>query len=147
MNNEVKHNIREYVLGGKAEFTIVQDPSGSKGLVMAKYRVQQSKDRNRIYFVYAEDAKSGLLSYHGYITTYNNAIKYHRAKTMQMKSKECYNEDSINALMWVLERGDNLPSKVHLVHSGTCSRCGRVLTDFESIQYGLGPECRKKMGL
>jgi hypothetical protein len=32
-------------------------------------------------------------------------------------------------------------------HEGTCCRCGRSLTVPESVRDGIGPECRKKMGV
>lgn len=31
-----------------------------------------------------------------------------------------------------------------LAKLGRCRRCGRTLTDPESVQYGLGPDCRGK---
>ena len=32
-------------------------------------------------------------------------------------------------------------------HEGHCGRCGRELTDPDSIDLGIGPECAKMMGL
>lgn len=32
-------------------------------------------------------------------------------------------------------------------HEGRCGRCGRTLTVPESIDAGIGPECREKMGI
>jgi len=40
-----------------------------------------------------------------------------------------------------------LPNGYRLYHSGRCGRCGRQLTVPESIKAGIGPECRKAMGL
>lgn len=37
-----------------------------------------------------------------------------------------------------------LPSG-ELLHAGKCGRCGRTLTDPESIASGIGPDCREKM--
>ena len=34
-----------------------------------------------------------------------------------------------------------LDNKVELMHTGSCIRCGRALTDSESIKRGLGPTC------
>lgn len=36
------------------------------------------------------------------------------------------------------------PSGVEVRHDGRCSRCGRALTDPESIDVGMGPICRAK---
>lgn len=38
-----------------------------------------------------------------------------------------------------------LPPKSEIWHEGACGRCGRPLTDPESIARGIGPECIKKM--
>lgn len=41
----------------------------------------------------------------------------------------------------------NLPDGYTIQHHGNCCRCGRVLTDPESIDRGIGPICAKDMGL
>lgn len=33
--------------------------------------------------------------------------------------------------------------RMHLYHEGICSRCGRPLTNPESIEYGIGSVCRE----
>jgi hypothetical protein len=34
-----------------------------------------------------------------------------------------------------------------ILHMGTCSFCGRQLTDGDSLLKGIGPICRKKLGI
>jgi hypothetical protein len=34
-----------------------------------------------------------------------------------------------------------IPDGYHIEHAGRCGKCGRTLTDPESIQRGIGPEC------
>lgn len=34
-----------------------------------------------------------------------------------------------------------IPEGYHIEHAGHCGKCGRTLTDPESIQRGIGPEC------
>ncbi len=51
------------------------------------------------------------------------------------------------AISWVLakvEEGkfDLLDEKVNVMHTGCCLRCGRPLTDANSIEIGLGPICK-----
>ena len=51
------------------------------------------------------------------------------------------------AIAWVLrmvenQKFDKLNDGVELMHLGNCLRCGRALTDAESIKVGLGPVCR-----
>ena len=54
---------------------------------------------------------------------------------------------SATAIAWVLARVEErkftlLDEKVHVMHTGCCLRCGRELTDANSIEMGLGPVCR-----
>lgn len=37
---------------------------------------------------------------------------------------------------------DSILSQVELYHTGKCIKCGRTLTDLESIKYGMGKHCR-----
>ncbi len=34
-----------------------------------------------------------------------------------------------------------------VMHAGTCGRCGRKLTTPDSLETGIGPECRKILGI
>jgi hypothetical protein len=49
------------------------------------------------------------------------------------------------AVSWVLRqvaKGIPLPEGYALAHQGCCLRCGRALTNPDSIASGIGPECR-----
>ena len=51
------------------------------------------------------------------------------------------------ALVWLLTKlraGVELPAAVEIKGSTGCCRCGRKLTNPDSINDGLGPVCRKK---
>ena len=52
----------------------------------------------------------------------------------------------LDGLVWLLTHlwgasPELVLSRADVYHSGTCSRCGRVLTTPESIRSGLGPVC------
>jgi len=52
-----------------------------------------------------------------------------------------------NALQWVLSRiveQRTLPTALEIKGSTCCARCGRALTNPDSIDDGLGPICRAK---
>lgn len=40
----------------------------------------------------------------------------------------------------------NISEQVEFMHVGKCGRCGRALTNPESIESGLGPECANRVG-
>jgi hypothetical protein len=45
----------------------------------------------------------------------------------------------------VVIRGTMIPSNYDVRHAGKCGKCAKTLTDPESIERGIGPECWKKM--
>lgn len=52
----------------------------------------------------------------------------------------------VNIFSWIyknLIHKDLLESRIRVYHQGTCVRCGRELTNPESIASGVGPECLK----
>lgn len=146
MENEVLFGIREFILGGSSEFTILQEAVGNKKAVAVKYQVRRNYNNSNMYFVYTQELSQGKMAYHGYITREVEGIRFLQAKTLKFPA-QYYNRNAMVALNWVLAHADRLPPVVHVLHHGRCSRCGRKLTDTESLQCGLGPECRKKMGL
>lgn len=125
----IEKGIVKFILGGKASFTIHQDPDKN-----FKYLVKTSEDK-RLGFVYIGG------NYQGYITKSNGRYIFVVGK----KGNPQYDPKLINGLLWVLNRGDNLPPQVSVFHHGTCSVCGRKLTDPESIKYGIGPTCRERI--
>lgn len=131
--NEVSENIMEYLFGGMADFTLVQD-----GCTRVRYRIK-ANDNRTCYFVYTESRKNKELVYHGHIVSRN--LTYHRGNKIPDNE---YNKPAIKALGWLLNHHDSLPNIVHVLHNGRCSRCGRKLTDPESLRTGIGPTCRKK---
>lgn len=141
MENEVHERVKDFLFGGNACFTLLQEGTGCKKSVSVRYRIVQSKDNKNMYFVYTNPIGEKELKYHGYI--FKGSFK--KAKNLKFNPAS-YNEKAIIALQWLLVKGDNLPRIVHVLHDGKCSRCGRKLKDVESLRCGLGPECRKKVG-
>jgi hypothetical protein len=150
--NEITESAKEFILGGRAEFTILQDKTEKTKEMQYKYKVTIPKDQTpetaKVYYISAElsspkdsvetDGKN--LCYQGYLT-----------KDLQFKvgakGVSDYNQKAIQGLIWVLNHSDNLPSAVHIYHHGKCSVCGKKLTDARSLNCGIGPTCRKRVGI
>lgn len=133
MKNEVKYNILDFILGGKSDFTIFQEPD-----IQVKYRVV-SNDSGNVWFVYTETKDSKKVSYQGYFTkSIPYSFKEGKKPNIELNTK------AIRGLIWVLNHANSLPSTVHILHHGKCSVCGRQLKDADSLASGLGPICRKK---
>lgn len=135
VDNEVREDIMSYILGGKSEFTLVQVTEGKKP-VQSRYRVCVNDTRN-IYFIYVWDGKKFI--YQGYFGIRDKVIR--KAKNLSDDEVDIV---SLRALAWVFSHADRLPECVHIYHNGKCSRCGRKLTDAESLRTGLGPTCRQR---
>lgn len=54
--------------------------------------------------------------------------------------------DAAAWLLRMVEAGQfgKLDASVDIFHNGCCLRCGKTLTDSESIEIGFGPVCRNK---
>lgn len=64
-----------------------------------------------------------------------------------IKKGEVVDTPSAIAIGWVLRNIDNnrldvVQNGVEIMHDGKCIKCGKTLTDAESIEIGLGPICR-----
>jgi len=49
--------------------------------------------------------------------------------------------------VWKQVVGKTLPTTMDVMHDGTCGCCRRQLTDSTSLLIGIGPSCRKKLGI
>jgi len=58
-------------------------------------------------------------------------------------------DERVNGLMYLLQcalgKRKEHPDMI-LQHMGRCLVCGKALTDSVSIQYGIGPTCRRRVG-
>ena len=61
--------------------------------------------------------------------------------------RQVVNTPAATAITWVLnkvmeQKFSLLDNNVEIMHLGKCLKCGKTLTDAESISFGLGPVCR-----
>lgn len=146
---EITENIKEFILGGRADFTILQEATEKTVAQQYKYRVTIPKDSTpetaNVWYVSAELANNCSVESDGRNLKYQGYLKKDLSFNIGAKGIEDYNQKSINGLIWVLKHPDNLPSAVHIYHHGKCSVCGRKLTDAKSLRCGVGPTCRKRV--
>lgn len=128
---QIVQGIVPFMLGGNSEFTISQEPN-----IQYKYKIKMNEERT-LAFVYMQG------KYQGYIRKQDGKYVFYIGNN----GNRSFNTQAINGLLWVLNKGDNLPKEVKVYHHGKCSVCGRKLTDSESIKRGIGPTCRAKLGL
>ena len=124
----------KFVLGGNAVFTV----SNNKG---EHYTFKINKHKNDDMF-FANVLSGGYESY-SYMGVFDkdNHIVHKGAKGMDRSAK------SVKVLEWamrVIDGKSNLPDGYDIQHEGRCGRCGRPLTDPESIKCGFGSTCKNK---
>lgn len=139
LKNEVISGILDYVFGGKAEFHVFQEPSSKFW-----FSVRKSK-YDGVYFISGSSESARSLKYLGTMTCGVGDGKIHPLRYKLAKDADDKSEFLMRGLFKVLERGDNQNPKVHIIHNGRCSICGRLLTDSESVRLGIGPTCIKKV--
>lgn len=115
-----------------AEFTVKSKVTGKD----FTFKINRS-EWNGNWYTHVK-VETGYLDF-TYLGSYFNGTIF--KKRMPVKTP------SAIAIAWVLKMVQNskfdvLSNSVELMHLGSCLRCGRTLTDADSIQRGLGPVCR-----
>ena len=115
-----------FLFAGRARFTLVSGASGAH----FTYQLQISDD-GRVYFVRVRAGDEWV--YIGHIQDGDRA-RLHRSRGAVGQPPP-----SFRALAWYLRQP--MTKAVTFLHAGTCGKCGRELTNPESIATGLGPVC------
>ncbi len=139
---------RDFVLAGKAVFTLVSKATGER----FTFKVTRSKDRTApdaggdrpvVWFVKLLAGSDNVGDYR-YIGFLRDGLFVHGGK----KACATTTAPSVRGFEWftrrVLFAAEPAVDRVAIYHEGCCGRCGRRLTVPESIETGLGPECAKR---
>lgn len=122
---------KDFLLAGRAKVTLVSKKTGTR----FTYKVTKSRDNLHFVAVLVGPDNQGDYRYMGSIF---DETRFRSTKG----SKVGPDAPSFRAFAWAWEHLDS--DHFELWHSGSCSRCGRELTNPESIQRGLGPTCAEK---
>lgn len=117
-----------------ASFTLVSNESGKD----YTYKISRSEWKGKFYTHIKVETQYLDFKYLG---------SYFMGKIT--RKREVVKTPSAIAINWVLnkvvqEKFELLEKSVTLLHLGKCVRCGKTLTDAESIRHGLGAVCRGK---
>lgn len=77
-----------------------------------------------------------------------NYVGMYRNRDFKLTQKSRYDRTSpiVRGVCFILKMmllSGFTDDRVELYHEGVCSRCGRPLTNPESIEIGIGPKCRE----
>lgn len=142
---------RQYILGGRAVVTLSQkDLDGEKHRTYFIRETPDSKERGSFgnvsslaggtwietlkFFVKVLVVDSYM--YIGMLELKNGDLIF------RITAKSYRDVKAINGFKWLLKHLEqDFVEKVRLYHEGICSRCGRGLTNPDSIERGIGPIC------
>lgn len=121
-----------FIMGGRAVFTTVNIQTDNR----FTFKVNKG-DRNDIYFI-SVLTQPNMFEFIG--SFYPNTLV--RISPKSRISEQSTSYKVFNYILDHLRKGD-LPNQIEIWHEGKCAKCGRSLTDPESIKLGWGPYCRK----
>jgi len=134
-----------FICAGDATFTI----DNGKGQhftykAVKSDRPGQWSEIYRLIFVLTGRDNTRDYTYLGILDTRNG----HLLKTV--KSKIGFDAPSWKVAAWIFAvvwGSGKFPNGYSFQHAGHCGRCGKKLTDSESLRVGIGPTCRAEMGI
>jgi hypothetical protein len=86
-------------------------------------------------------------TYMGMLKSHEDILHNTTIQVVKLTKASKFTNDStpvqvFNFAMRVLDQLQGLPAGYSIQHDGLCGRCGRHLTDPESLRTGMGPICR-----
>lgn len=136
---EERHEIFDFnfFFGGRAKFTVESGASGQH----YTYKITKAREADR-YFVSLLVGRNNERDY-----IYLGLADRNKFLVLTANSRMKDDSKPVRVFRWALKCVKNakaLPAGYSIMHEGHCCRCGRILTDPESIRLGIGPECYKK---
>lgn len=145
---------KDFFFGGKAIFTVKNNLTGEH----RTYQIKITKPNEKfprpttLFMQMTGTDNTKHYSYVGKIIRRDVTAaesfdrKEHKAGTVEVTNGSKFTENSqqVKAARWIMARiwhGTDWPDHFEVKHAGRCGRCGRLLTNPESIERGIGPEC------
>lgn len=134
---------REFILAGKATFTVsnLTGDHYTYRVVELPARGSYTQPAYAAFVLTGPDNESDY-TYVGLVDPASGRVH------LTAKSRFTSQCRAYRVLAWALSAiwsGRDIPPGYAIQHAGRCGRCGRFLTESESLTTGLGPECRRKM--
>jgi hypothetical protein len=139
------HDALAYILAGHARVTLVSTRTGVRFTYRVRAHDLTDPMGNTVrWFVDVLSGPDNESDYRFFGTVFAKpSLSFkHSAKARGIGA----DAPSVKAFAWVLGNlaAGRMPAECEIWHEGSCGRCGRALTDPESIASGLGPVCREK---
>lgn len=138
-------DIRRFLLAGHAKFTLVSKKTGER----RTFRVEQ-KGAETFWFVSLLVGPDNANDYEYLCCMFELSDGALRLK----QNKDRWGTEAFSAFLWLTGHINGIGrvgyneqwffEQCEFWHAGECARCGRELTDPESIARGLGPICAER---
>lgn len=131
---------RDYILktAHQCFLYLVSDETGK----IFRYIIKKKSHTDaKLWYVYNATGLLPFDHYVGYIM--DNGTPFFKANTVGCPELDVASRDAFKFVFdRLVTKIHKLPGTLHILHDGTCSVCGRPLTDPESVRRGIGPKCR-----
>lgn len=133
-------NIKNFLFAGNAIITL-RSRKTNKHLTF-KVKASKKDEADSVFFVSVLSGPDNTSNY-SYIGIIGSDKKTFK---ITQKSKVSSDAVSYQAFSFFLKNiiNNKLHADLEVYHSGRCGRCGKLLTDPDSIKRGLGPHCSTK---
>jgi len=134
-------NLIKFLTAGNATFTIESEKT--QKYYTYKITRKESNEYNKPgEFIYFCSVMSGGADQYSYMAVFDPETFGLR---FTAKSKFNMESPAVKAILYFFNglREGKIQEHLKVYHAGRCGKCGRELTDPESIELGLGPICRQ----
>lgn len=135
MNSHIIDNSKalDFVLGGNSLFTVKNSQSQNR----FTFKVNKHKKED-IFFVKVLTNPD----MYEFVGTLIGGVFYH-----SKKSRVSSQAQSVKVFNYIFDRLSKniLPNFIEIWHEGRCGKCGKTLTDPDSINAGFGPYCLSRL--
>lgn len=139
-------NIKEFLLGGYANFVLKNITNNHHIEYTIKIKEETRKLNRTLYFV---SYKSTEWQYIGILVREKVLSNGQEKEEINFHFKTDISVDhylqakTFKGLIEFIYHKDKLPNNVEILYTGQCSICNRKLTDPKYINIGIGPTCLK----
>jgi uncharacterized protein DUF6011 len=163
MKNEIQlQYAKDYILGGKAHVVIYNEDTKEQRrfVIYAEWKkdpnhpykpVEKKRENIEYWKVFDMDSKPkkflGKLIIDAEISV-GSTVTWERVNFYPEKEKGTNEYKPLAKNFNYIWRGiinQDLTTNYHILHLGSCSICGRPLTEAESLYRGIGPKCWSTM--
>lgn len=132
----------DFIIAGDAIFTVQNNKGEHYTFRVEKKKAEKNYPDAWFVRVMTGTENTAHYSYLGLLDSEFGKIRLTRASR--------FAEDDVRTKVarWAIGKiwsREALPEGYEIRHNGHCGRCGRVLTNPESLDTGIGPECAKML--